>query len=96
MFGSRGPFCQSCGMPFSRDERGGGTNADGSRNKEFCSHCYSDGRFTEPNLSVEEMMDRVEKKLRTLHIPGFVARRITANIPNLSRWHEAPAGQTGF
>ncbi len=23
--------CQSCGMPLSRDEKGGGTNADGSK-----------------------------------------------------------------
>jgi hypothetical protein len=42
-------------MPLSGDERGGGTNADGSHSKEFCSHCYREGRFTEPNLSVEEM-----------------------------------------
>ncbi|MEZ5145910.1 MAG: zinc ribbon domain-containing protein [Bacteroidales bacterium] len=25
--------CQSCGMPLKRDEKGGGTNADGSKTK---------------------------------------------------------------
>jgi Putative zinc ribbon domain len=95
MFALRGPFCQSCGMPLSRDAEGGGTNTDGSRSREYCSHCYQDGRFTEPNLSLEEMMARVEGKLLSMHIPSLLARRFTRNIPNLSRWHTAPAGQAG-
>lgn len=44
MFGPKGPFCQSCGMPLSKDPLGGGTNADRSRNTEYCSHCYKSGR----------------------------------------------------
>jgi hypothetical protein len=95
MFGPKGPFCQSCGMPLSRDALGGGTNADGSRSAEYCSHCYRIGRFTEPNLSLEEMMAKVEGKLRERHIPGFLARQFTRNIPGLSRWQRAPAGQAG-
>lgn len=95
MFGPKGPFCQSCGMPLSRDEQGGGSNADGSRSAEYCSHCFRAGRFTEPNLSVGEMMTKVEGKLRAMHIPGFLARRMTRNIPSLSRWQRAPAGQAG-
>jgi Putative zinc ribbon domain len=83
-------------MPLRRDEAGGGTNRDGSRSTEYCSHCYQDGRFTEPNISVEEMMAKVEGKLRTMHIPGFVARRITQGIPKLDRWMQAPAGQAGY
>lgn len=95
MFGPKGPVCRSCGMPLSRDALGGGTNADGSRSAEYCSHCYRSGRFTEPNISVEEMMTKVEGKLREMHIPGFLARRFTRNIPRLSRWQRAPAGQAG-
>jgi hypothetical protein len=95
MFGPKGPFCQSCGMPLSRDALGGGTDADGTRSTEYCSHCYQSGRFTEPNLSVEEMMTKVEGKFRGMHIPGFLARRFTRNIPSLSRWQRAPAGQAG-
>ena len=44
---------------------------------------------------VEEMMTKVEGKLREMHIPGFLARRFTRNIPTLSRWQRAPAGQAG-
>ena len=93
MFGAKGPLCQSCGMPLSRDVLGGGSNADGSRSREYCSHCYEGGRFREPNLSVEEMMTKVEGKLRSMHIPGFLARRLSRNIPTLNRWQAAPAGQ---
>ena len=95
MFGPKGPFCQSCGMPLSKDELGGGTNADGTLSTEYCSHCYQSGRFTEPNLSVEEMVTKVEAKLRAMHIPGFLTRRFTRNIPHLNRWQRAPAGQAG-
>lgn len=95
MLGSKGLFCQSCGMPLGKDPLGGGTNADGTRNSEYCSHCYRDGRFTEPNLSADEMMAKVEGKLRQMHIPGFLARRVTRNIPTLRRWRRAPAGQAG-
>jgi hypothetical protein len=96
MFGVKGPFCQSCGMPLSRDPGRGGTNLDGSRSTEYCSHCYQSGRFTEPSISVEEMMERVEGKLRSMHIPGFVSRRVARDIPQLKRWQRAPAGQSGY
>jgi hypothetical protein len=56
MLGPEGPFCQRYGMPLSKDPLRGGTNADGSRHSEYCSHCYVSGRFTEPNFSMEEMM----------------------------------------
>ena len=39
-------FCQSCGMPLSKDPNGGGTNADGTKNTSYCSYCYQNGSFT--------------------------------------------------
>ncbi|MBO9566364.1 MAG: zinc ribbon domain-containing protein, partial [Niastella sp.] len=65
--------CQSCGMPMKRDERGGGTNADGSRNAMYCSHCYEAGRFTVRNITVEDMKVQVRGKLKAVGFPGFVA-----------------------
>ncbi len=47
--------CQFCGMPIRRDEKGGGTNADGSKSGMYCSHCYEAGAFTLPNLSAAAM-----------------------------------------
>ncbi len=39
-------MCESCGMPMKNDPQGGGTNADGTRNPNYCSYCYADGKFT--------------------------------------------------
>jgi len=32
-------ICQSCAMPMNKEEDFG-TNADGSKNEEYCTHCF--------------------------------------------------------
>jgi hypothetical protein len=75
-------------MPLSRDERGGGTNADGSSSAMYCSHCYEGGRFTAPNITVEQMQDRVRHTLKEAGVPGFAAGLFTRKIPKLARWQK--------
>ena len=86
MFGPKGPFCQSCGMPLSKDEKGGGTEADGTKSAEYCSRCYQNGKFTEPNITVDQMIEKVKGKMRSMHFPGFLANMFTKDIPKLKRW----------
>jgi hypothetical protein len=78
--------CQSCGMPLHRDEKGGGTNADGSKSVMFCSHCFADGRFSLPDLTAAQMQERVRGKLKEMGFPGFMAGLFTRRIPKLERW----------
>ena len=78
--------CQSCGMPFSRDPQGGGTEADGSKSVMYCSKCYQQGKFTLPNITLEEMTELVRGKMRQMHIPGFLIPVFTRKIPKLHRW----------
>ena len=78
--------CQSCGMPLSKDESGGGTESDGTKSKKYCSHCYQDGTFTLPNLTLQEMQERVKIKLKEFGFPGFLAGIFTRKIPKLERW----------
>ncbi len=73
-------------MPLSKDIQGGGTNADSSQTREYCSRCYQQGKFIEPNLTVEEMTLKVKGKLKALHIPGFLVNFFTKDIPRLKRW----------
>ena len=47
-------FCQSCGMPLTDNILG--TNADGSKNDEYCIYCYKDGAFT-GDFTMEEMVE---------------------------------------
>ena len=86
MFKPKGPFCQSCGMPLSKDAQGGGTQADGTKSAEYCSHCYISGKFTAPDITAEQMVQFVQAKLKEMHIPGFLAKRFTKDIPTLKRW----------
>lgn len=78
--------CQSCGMPMSRDEKGGGTNADGSKSTMYCSHCFASGKFTMPDLTVDQMQDRVRAKLKEFGIPGPLGWFFTRKVPKLERW----------
>jgi hypothetical protein len=78
--------CQSCGMPLKRDEEHGGTEADGSRSGMYCSHCYRQGGFVLPDLTVEQMQQRVRQKLTEFHLPGLLAGYFTRGIPKLERW----------
>ena len=78
--------CQSCGMPLSRDEQGGGTNADGSRSLMYCSHCYQNGKFTLPDITLMEMKARVRQKIQEAGFPGFLSGLFTRNIHKLERW----------
>ncbi|HLF83653.1 MAG TPA: zinc ribbon domain-containing protein [Blastocatellia bacterium] len=78
--------CQSCGMPLKKDEKGGGTNADGSKSAMYCSHCYVNGAFTLPDITADEMKDLVKGKLKEFGIPGFMSGIFTKNIPKLERW----------
>lgn len=86
MFGTKGPVCQSCGMPMDRDKGGGGTNQDSTHSLEYCSNCYKDGKFTLEHISVEQMQERVQEKLKEMHIPKFLRPLFTKNIPKLKRW----------
>ncbi len=37
-----------------------GTNADGTKNEEYCIYCYKDGAFTD-DLTMEEMVESCAK-----------------------------------
>lgn len=78
--------CQSCGMPLNKDKEGGGTEANGSKSHKYCSHCYRDGKFTQPHLKVEEMQALVKGKLKEVGFPGFLTGFFSKRIPKLERW----------
>ncbi|HHL45314.1 MAG TPA: hypothetical protein ENJ24_01940 [Gammaproteobacteria bacterium] len=75
-------------MSLNNDKKGGGTEADGSISRNYCSNCYRNGRFTQPELTACQMQKRLERKMRELNIPPFVARLFTRKIPKLARWNQ--------
>ncbi|MBH1940588.1 zinc ribbon domain-containing protein [Mobilitalea sibirica] len=49
-------LCQSCGMPLGDTDELYGTDADGSKNSDYCVYCFKDGAFTS-DMSMDEMID---------------------------------------
>ena len=78
--------CQSCGMPLNKDPQGGGTNIDGTLSKMYCSRCFENGKFKQPDWTVNQMQDFVKGKMKEMGFPGFLAGFFTKGIPKLERW----------
>ena len=85
----QGPFCQSCGMPLSKDPLGGGTAADGSKTTEYCSHCYSAGAFTQPDITLTQMQTNVRGMLASMNLPPQAIDGYVAGVAGLRRWSKA-------
>lgn len=79
--------CQSCGMPLGTPGYYG-TNSDGSENLEYCKFCLSEGAFTEPGITVEDMIEKSSDFMaKKLGYDAARARGMSAEvIPKLKRW----------
>jgi len=69
-----------------KDPQGGGTNSDGSKNTEYCSLCYSNGGFTQPDFTATDMQKFCIQKMTECNVPKLLAWLFTRNIPKLNRW----------
>lgn len=78
-------FCQSCGMPMKNDTQCGGTNADGSKSKNYCSYCYQNGEFTF-NGTVTEFQEFCRQKMIEGGHNRFMAWMFTRGMKRLERW----------
>jgi hypothetical protein len=79
-------ICQSCGMPMEKSEDFG-TNADGSRNEDYCCFCFQNGDFTSPDLTMEQMIDRLVRLSDKMGMSQTQARTLAKTvIPKLKRW----------
>ncbi|MEK7773129.1 MAG: zinc ribbon domain-containing protein [Deltaproteobacteria bacterium] len=87
--GRDGSFCQSCGMPLEAVEDSG-TNADGGRNPKFCHFCFKDGKFTEPDITAGQMIEKVVGIMKLMNLmPEERVREAMQNfIPMLERWRQ--------
>lgn len=76
-------------MPLSADPVGGGTEADGSKSTTYCSFCYRRGHFTDPSLTMAEMIVKLEPITARYHMPPSVVQATKAALPHLERWRSA-------
>ncbi len=83
-------FCQSCGMPLNDENRG--TNADGSKNEDYCMYCYQNGKFTN-DCTMDEMIefcaqfvDEVNKNMPKPMTKDEYKDMMRQYFPMLKRW----------
>jgi len=81
-------ICQSCGMPLNFDPQKGGTNADNSRSTKFCSYCFTDGKFYDEGISLDEKIEKnVKIAVAKFNVSEEVARQNALSVlPYLERW----------
>jgi radical SAM superfamily enzyme len=84
---SQGPVCQSCAMPMDKAELLG-TNKDGTRSNEYCTYCFQNGKFREPEMTLQQMIDKCVSIMvqRNIMAEAHARELMAGTIPNLKRW----------
>jgi len=78
-------ICQSCAMPMD-DESLFGTNADGSKNPDYCKYCYEKGEFLQ-KVTMDEYIEMMVPFAAQANMTGDQMREYcTAVFPTLKRW----------
>lgn len=83
----KGPFCQSCSMPMDNPECFG-TDERGLMINDYCVHCFENGKFIDPNITMEEMIDLVIEIMieKTKMSEDQAEQTARSFIPTLKRW----------
>ena len=83
--------CQSCGMPMGETDELYGTEANGSKSADYCQYCYENGAFTEPNCTLEEMIEACAAIMVEEYdfSPEEAKRQCEEGLPTLKRWKAA-------
>lgn len=86
-------FCQSCGMPLTKEEDCG-TNADGSINYDYCKYCYADGHFLQEMTMYQmiehctQFVDEVNKNMPKPMTRDEYKQMMYGFFPMLKRWRK--------
>ena len=84
-------ICQSCAMPME-DEALYGTNADGSKNPDYCIYCYKDGKFVQ-DYTMDEMIEHCAGFINGVKLPQPITKeeyigQMKMYFPHLKRWRK--------
>ena len=83
-------FCQCCGMRMGDGDEMYGTNADGSKNEDYCQYCFEKGEFTFRG-TMEEMVEVCVPHMVAAH-PDMTKEEARAGMlawfPTLKRWKQ--------
>lgn len=78
-------WCQSCFMPM-KDPKDFGTDENGQPVEDYCAYCFQNGTFTDPDISMEEMRDKVVAMMKGMGLSDEAIESTTKYFPMLKRW----------
>ena len=73
-------------MLLNKDPEGGGSEIDGSKNVDYCSMCYHQGAFIQPNATLAEFQAHCIQAMHGNGMPKVIAWFLTRGIPTLEQW----------
>ncbi|MEO0082771.1 MAG: zinc ribbon domain-containing protein [candidate division WOR-3 bacterium] len=68
--------------------RDSGTNVDSSQHLEYCCYCYQVGKFTELNITMEELIEKCANIMREMKMSEVQIEQTKTFIPMFKRWRE--------
>ena len=78
-------ICQSCAMPMENESLYG-TNADGTKNPDYCKYCYIAGKFKD-NVPMDEYIEMMVPFASQASMTGEQMREYCKKVyPTLKRW----------
>lgn len=77
--------CQSCGMPFSKNKNNFFRITSGFYDVKYCTDCFQNDRFTNPDYTIDEMNQQLINRLRASGMRGNLDR-FTERLNTLERW----------
>jgi transcriptional regulator with XRE-family HTH domain len=82
----RNEICQCCTYPLNKIEELG-TNSDGTLNTDYCIYCYKEGKWVDPNLTVQGVIDYTIPYMTSPSKTEKQARDyLSILVPTLKRW----------
>jgi len=75
-------------MPLITEKAGDcrGSESDGSKSEKWCSLCYENGAFIDPDCTLEEMVTIVDRALQEQGAWFGMRWMARKHIPSLERW----------
>lgn len=66
-----------------------GTEMDGTRSREYCTYCYRDGAFINPDMTLAEMKIRVKSQMEKMKMNTGIIEVTLNSLRSLKRWKAA-------
>ena len=80
--------CQSCGLPFNEEHKGFIAKEKDGSDSIYCTFCYQDGAFINPNATAQDMIAIGSKEIAKKNDSQIQAaiEELSRLVPTLKRW----------